>query len=48
MSRFGGAFLFETKGENYAFDSILGLGFIGDIVAWALWLACVKMKNKGA
>ena len=27
---------------------ILGLGFIGDVVAWALWLACTKMNNKGA
>ena len=27
---------------------ILGCGFIGDIVAWALWFACAKMKNKGA
>lgn len=24
---------------------ILGCGFIGDIVAWALWLACVKTKK---
>ena len=24
---------------------ILGFGFIGDIIAWALWFACVKTKK---
>ena len=27
---------------------ILGLGFIGDIIAWAIWFVCAKLKNKGA
>lgn len=24
---------------------ILGFGFIGDIIAWVLWIACVKVKK---